>query len=102
MTRVCVLQTDNRPLLGYLLKTQTVNKHFCNIFKYDYLFLEIDNNKYGNIHPATKKIHIINDFLHNTNYDVLVFLDSDAWIQNGCWLNKIINKNRDVFRETHI
>jgi hypothetical protein len=91
MTRVCVLQTDNRPLLGYLLKTQTVNKHFCNIFKYDYLFLEIDNNKYGNIHPATKKIHIINDFLHNTNYDVLVFLDSDAWIQNGCWLNKIIN-----------
>lgn len=100
MVKVCVLQTDNRPSLDYLLKTQSVNKKFCNILNYDYLFLEIDNHKFintnnknttVNIHPATKKIHIINDFLQNTNYDILVFLDSDAWIQNGYWLNDIIN-----------
>jgi hypothetical protein len=91
MTKICVLQTDNRPSLDYLLKTQKVNKQFCDIFEYDYLFLEIDDNKYENIHPATKKIHVINDFLQNTNYGVLVFLDSDAWIQNGYWLNQIIN-----------
>ena len=89
--KVCVLQTDNRLSLDYLLKSQIVNKTVCDIFKYDYLFLELDNNKYGDIHPATKKIHIINDFLENTNYGVLVFLDSDAWIQNGNWLNQIIN-----------
>jgi hypothetical protein len=81
------------------LKTQSVNKKFCDVLKYDYLFLEIDNhnilntnnNKITNIHPATKKIHIVNDFLQNTKYDILVFLDSDAWIQNGCWLDDIIN-----------
>jgi glycosyltransferase involved in cell wall biosynthesis len=91
MKKVCVLQTDNRPSLHYLLKTQEVNKKFCDILEYDYLFVEIDNNKYGNIHPATKKIHIVNDFLQNNKYDLLVFLDSDAWIQNGYWLNDIIN-----------
>ena len=91
MLKVSVLQTDNRPSLAYLLKTQKVNKKFCDILGYDYLFLELDNKKYGNIHPATTKIHIVNDFLQNTKCDILVFLDSDAWIQNGYWLNDIIN-----------
>lgn len=91
MVKVCVLQTDNRPSLNYLLKTQEVNKKFCDILGYDYLFLELDNSEYGNIHPATKKIHLVNNFLLNTTCDILVFLDSDAWIQNGYWLNDIIN-----------
>jgi len=91
MAKVYVLQTDNRPSLDYLLKTQEVNKKFCEKLGYDYLFLELDNSKYGNIHPATKKIHLVNDFLLNTTCDILVFLDSDAWIQNGYWLNDIIN-----------
>jgi hypothetical protein len=91
MVKVIVLQTDNRPSLNYLLETQKVNKKICNILEYEYLFLELDNNKYGNIHPATKKIHVVNDLLQNTKCDILVFLDSDAWIQNGYWLNDIIN-----------
>ena len=91
MVKICVLQADNRPSLDYLLKTQEINKFFCRCLGYDYLFLEIDNNKYGNIHPATKKIHLVNDFLQNTEYDILVFLDSDAWIQNGNWLNDLVN-----------
>lgn len=91
MVKVCVLQSDNRPSLNYLLKTKEVNKKFCDILGYDYVFIALDNNKYGNIHPATKKIHIVNDFLMNTECDILVFLDSDAWIQNGYWLNDIIN-----------
>jgi len=90
MAKVYVLQTDNRPSLDYLLRTQEVNKKFCEILGYDYLFLELDNSKYGNMHPATKKIHLVNDFLLNTRCDILVFLDSDAWIQNGYWLNDII------------
>ena len=92
MKKVCVLQSDNRHSLNYLLKTQEVNKKFCDILEFDYLFLEIENNKYGDIHPATKKIYIVNDFLlKNEKHDILVFLDSDAWIQNGFWLNDIIN-----------
>ena len=34
---------------------------------------------------------VLNDILQHSEYDVLVFLDSDAWIQNGYWLDDIIN-----------
>ena len=91
MAKVCVIQTDNRPSLDYLKKSREVNRKFCNILGYDYIFLELNNNKYGNIHPATKKIHVVNDFLQNPKYSIFVFLDSDAWIQNGNWLNDIID-----------
>lgn len=91
MVKVCVFQTDNRPSLQYLLDTKRTNKRFCDILDYHYLFLELDNHKYGNIHPATKKIYVVNNILQNTNCDILVFLDSDAWIQNGYWLNDLIN-----------
>jgi len=92
MVKICVLQTDNRPTLDYLLKTQEVNKMFCNYLNYDYSFIEFDNNEYQNIHPCNKKIHIVNSFLQNNLCDILIFLDSDAWIQNGYWLNHLINK----------
>ena len=89
MSNVCVLQTDNRPTLNYLLKTQQVNQKWCDTLGYNYSFIKM-NHKYGNIHPATKKIHIIHDWLQTASYDVLVFLDSDAWIQNGHWLQQLI------------
>ena len=31
MTKLCVLQTDNRPGLNYLLNPQQVNNHICDI-----------------------------------------------------------------------
>ncbi len=84
------MQTDNRPTLNYLLKSQEINKKYCDIFGYNYLFIPMDDSKGGNLHPATKKILIVNEFLQKTNYDILLFLDSDAWIQDGNWLNTII------------
>jgi hypothetical protein len=90
MVKVCVIQTDNRPTLNYLLKSQEINRRFCDLLGYTYLFIPMDTNKCGNLHPATKKILVVNDFLQKTNYDILVFLDSDAWIQDGNWLNTII------------
>ena len=92
MIKVCVLQADNRPSLDYLLKSQEVNKMFCNYLNYNYLFIEFNNSEYQNFHPAIKKIHIVNGFLQNNICDILIFLDSDAWIQNGFWLNYLINK----------
>jgi hypothetical protein len=50
----------------------------------------MDNNKYTEMHPATRKIHMVDFFLKKTAYDVFVFLDSDAWVQNGKWLHEII------------
>jgi hypothetical protein len=89
MVKVCVLQTDNRPSLNYLLETQKVNKKFCDILGYDYKFIYLDNHYI--VDNKTAKLYIVNNFLQNSNYDVFVFLDSDAWIQNGYWLNDIIN-----------
>jgi len=88
---ICILQTDNRPKLDYLLKTQHINKEFCKELGYDYLFIE--NNKYEHLHPATRKICVVYDFINNIQkYDILIFLDSDAWIQNGKAINEIISK----------
>jgi hypothetical protein len=89
MVKVTVLQTDNRPSLNYLLETQKVNKKFCDILGYDYTFIYL-NNHY-NVDNKTAKLYIVNNFLQNSNYDIVIFLDSDAWIQNGYWLNIIIN-----------
>jgi len=91
MVKVCVIQSDNRISLDYLLKTQKVTKMFCNYLKYDYEFIEIKNNEHSHLHPATKKIHVVHDFIQSDKYDILVFLDSDAWIQNGNWLKEIIH-----------
>jgi uncharacterized protein YueI len=91
MPKVCVLQSDNRPSLEYLLKSKAVNTMFCNCLGYDYIFLQMDDSK-SHMDPRTKKIFIVNNFLQqSTEYDILIFLDSDAWIQNGHFLNIIIN-----------
>jgi len=88
MAKVCVLQADSRPFLGYLLKTQRVNRLFCNILGYDYRFMRM---KKTIVDYKTAKLYVVNHFLKTAKYDVLVFLDSDAWIQNGFWLNDVIN-----------
>ena len=87
--RICILQADNRPTLDYLQLTQQVNKRIAQHFEYDYQFLIIPDG--GELHPATKKIHIVKDFLEKS-YDILVFLDSDAWIQNGSHLDAMITQ----------
>jgi hypothetical protein len=98
MPNITILQADNRPQLNYLLLTQQVNKKACYYLDYKYLFVTIDNTKYIDMHPATKKIYVVNDFLNDesnhkdTNTDILVFLDSDAWIQNCFWLDEIIKQ----------
>jgi hypothetical protein len=90
MVNVCVLQTDNRPSLDYLLKTQEVNKKTCSILGYEYKFILFENN--FNVDHKSAKLYIVSEFLQKTNNDILVFLDSDAWIQNGYWLNDMINR----------
>jgi len=90
MVKICILQTDNRLNLDYLLLSQKVNKNCCEYFNYSYEFIENKNNEYIQMHPATKKIFIVNKFLIYSDYDVIVFLDSDAWVQDGYLLNEMI------------
>jgi len=90
MPRVCILQTDNRLKLDYLLLTQQQNKKICDHFGYTYLFIEMNMEKYKGFRPEMQKIFIVNDYLKNATDDILVFLDSDAWVQNGVWLEQLI------------
>jgi hypothetical protein len=99
MANITILQADNRPDLNYLLLTQEVNKKVCDYFGYKYSFIKIDDSQYTYLHPATKKIYIVNDFINNSNYDrhdddnnnnIVVFLDSDAWVQDSFKLHEII------------
>ncbi len=98
--KILVVQADNRESLDYLILSKKLNKKFSKYLNYDYEFIKIDDKKYKNLHPATMKIYIVNDIIQNYNYDILVFLDSDAWIQNPLLLNKMIlnlieNKNKN-------
>ena len=88
-TKVIVIQADNRPTLDFLLLTKQVNMNACKLLKYKYRFININDNIL--VHPATYKINVMNKLLNNTREHIVVFLDSDAWIQNGGWLQQIIN-----------
>ena len=79
------MNTDSLSINSFLSITENKvdYKSILNKIKDDNLmeFLQLKDN-----------INIVNDFLQkNEKYDILVFLDSDAWIQNGYWLNDIIN-----------
>jgi len=93
-SKVVVLGIDNRPDLNYRLKSQAVNHKMCSLVEYEYVFWTMDETNFTNFHPATRKIHMINLFLEKSDCDILVFLDSDAWIQNPFSLNKIIDRLR--------
>jgi hypothetical protein len=88
---VTVFQCDNRPNYNVLILTQTVNLKMCEILGYNYVFSEINPKYYENIDIKTCKIFVICDYLEKCEDDILIFLDSDAWIQNPITLNKIVN-----------
>ena len=90
---VTVLQADNRINYNVLLLTQSINIHACKkMLCYHYDFIEIKTIYYKNknIDIKTGKIFLINDYLETCKDDILIFLDSDAWIQNPVILDKII------------
>lgn len=100
---VYVYQTDNRPDLDYLKKTMEVNKYYSKMNDYVYIFEEMKvegdfptNTDYleGKFPPALYKIMMVNKFLSTNTFeenDILIFLDSDAWIFNPVMLEKLLN-----------
>ena len=78
MHKLLIVQTDNRLDLHYLQLSRNINKQT----PFDYLFIEMNDDNRKDVHPATAKIYIINNLLDDNKYDYILFLDSDAWIQN--------------------
>lgn len=112
--KVLILQTDNRDNVDYLALTKMANKLIAENmntvlentkeYEYTYEFRFMKESYYipENIHPSTGKINIIKEIVdENVNddnsepYDVLVFLDSDAWIQNPEYIHFLIKKLMD-------
>jgi hypothetical protein len=101
MVKVLMIQVDNRLELDYLCLTRKINTRcqeylysspHTNHIQYTYLFFYMMKHYYEKIHPATAKIQIVMDLLNENKYDIIVFLDSDAWIQNPDYLHQLMDK----------
>lgn len=108
--KVLFVQADNRVTLDYgeilphrktpLYYTMPVNKKVCEHLKYDYRFIQVDEElinscmmlkpKTTEWHMGFVKIFIVDKILKETDIDILVFLDCDAWVQNCNYLNQLI------------
>lgn len=90
--KVKIIQCDNRAIMYYLALTKQVNENAAAMLNYNYSFIKIDEKYTREMHPAAAKIFVVNDYLKTATDDILVFLDSDAWIQNTKYLHKIVLK----------
>ena len=90
-----LLQFDNRTDIDFIKKNQEINQLACKEANIDYQFLDL-NTKYTyqqNVVGSTiEKLFIISDFIQKSSHDILIFLDSDAWIQNPSALLDLIQK----------
>jgi hypothetical protein len=100
MVSVVVIQADNRPteeivyltltrrttiqMCDYLIKSEHIQNHY----RYEYMNIEERHTK--DLFPATAKIRLMSEILRTVQDDFVVFLDSDAWIQNPDYLDELI------------
>lgn len=90
MNSICIIQADNRePESFYLKKTMIINKRAAEKLNFDYKFIKFENE--DNIDPKSMKIRIINNLLKKPKYKIIIFIDSDAWINDVINLNNIVN-----------
>lgn len=102
---VLVLQIENRNI-DYLALTKKTIIQSCHHLssmveykdqnneniKYHYMFLEMNPYLKSGKHPATTKIYAINELLNTTPCEAILFLDSDAWIQEPKYLHFLMKK----------
>jgi hypothetical protein len=95
MTKILVLQADNRLTLNYVILSKKVNMKMSNYLNYEYIFINFDQKyrrKYKCSNYKYAKLFLVKEYLENNEYDIIIFLDSDAWIQNAKGLDILITK----------
>jgi hypothetical protein len=93
----------------YLALTKQVNENAAAMLGYSYSFIKIPEKYTREMHPAAAKIFVVNDYLQTAEDDILVFLDTDAWVQNTKYLHKVVQhlvkdpaKHGCYSRETYV
>ena len=94
-SKITVIQADNRTNLDFLNLSTKNNKNLCNLLGYNYLFVSFNfeylKQKYKCKNPKYAKIFIINEYINKTKDEIIIFLDSDAWIQEPYYLQTLVN-----------
>jgi hypothetical protein len=88
---IVVLQTDNRnaDIIEYI---KLINKRHALFINFKYHFEYMDKKYYEHISPCTAKLFVVHNYIHNNPVDILIFLDTDAWIQNPYKLFVLVHK----------
>lgn len=91
-SNTAVVQCDTRSSdeVEWIAQTCKVNKHHAESLGWSYHFIsyQIPDNSWS---PQAYKLHVVNEFLTtHTHHDLIVFLDTDAWISNPDMLVNLI------------
>lgn len=94
-SRVCIVQCDTRPPdTGFIYTTSDVNKQAARQLNYNYKYIQYECDWTWD--PRSYKLlvfrDVFSDTYYTTNFDVIVYLDTDAWIVNHVMLDKLINE----------
>jgi hypothetical protein len=89
--KVTIIQAENRPTLNYFLLSKEVNSRAASHLGYEYRHLSIEEKYTKQYHPATCKIFTLHDYFKTSTDDIIIFLDSDAWIQSPSIIRTIVN-----------
>lgn len=97
---VTVLQSDNRVNNKMVNLSMKINENACKTLNYDYKFINTIeiinkyklNNSWSKINFILAKIFVVNEFLKTCNTDYIIYLDTDAWIQEKYYMKQLINK----------
>jgi hypothetical protein len=87
---IVVFQTDNRNL-EVIECIKHINKRYALFLNFKYEYEHMNEKYYEKISPCTAKVFVIHNYIHNNPVDILIFLDTDAWIQNPYKLLVLVN-----------
>ena len=101
-SHIVIIQTDNRvnPMdfpFEYIELSKIANQKMCAHLGYEYLFIPMDQNITEGKHPSYGKIPVVYEFIKSRlastaseRSEIIVFLDTDAWIQDPFQLSKLL------------
>ena len=88
-----IIQYDNRPLDTNTNCLIDINKKYCQLYKYDYIF---SSDEY-NLPPYWIKVKLIQEYLLSNKYKGIMWLDTDACIYDNIKIEDIMIENKSFF-----